>query len=229
MQHLTAEALARRVGESPTCEERVHLDACSSCSAELEALRAQTAALAELPRLSPPAAEWTSLQTRLADEGLIRVPAGPRAGWGFSPLLRAATYVVLFLLGGVGGVVVGQRWNGDTEPESGSYARSGPSAALATDVRDQAVREEATRELRDAEAAYVAALARYGELSGVQPEEGDDPVARLAALEGIVLTTRAALEEAPADPVINGYHLAALGQREAMLRQISRTATDPWF
>ena len=57
-----------------------------------------------------------------------------------------------------------------------------------------------------------------------------DPLNQLAALEGIVLTTRAALEEAPADPVINGYHLSALGQRDAILRQIdARADEEPWF
>ena len=45
-------------------------------------------------------------------------------------------------------------------------------------------------------------------------------MSRLAALEGIVLTTRAALNEAPADPVINGYHLTALEQRDALLREL---------
>ena len=55
-------------------------------------------------------------------------------------------------------------------------------------------------------------------MGGVLP--APDPVNRLAALEGIVLTTRAALNEAPADPVINGYHLTALEQRDAILRQI---------
>jgi hypothetical protein len=59
-------------------------------------------------------------------------------------------------------------------------------------------------------------------------------VSRLAALEGIVLTTRSALREAPADPVINSYHLTALGQRDELLRQIEESGTetetgDEWF
>jgi hypothetical protein len=51
-------------------------------------------------------------------------------------------------------------------------------------------------------------------------------VSRLAALEGIVLTTRAALDDAPADPVINGYHLTALEQRDAILRQIQEVPEE---
>ena len=47
--------------------------------------------------------------------------------------------------------------------------------------------------------------------------------ARLAALDGMVSVSRAALYEAPADPVINQYYLATLGAREATMRQIGRT------
>ena len=64
-------------------------------------------------------------------------------------------------------------------------------------------------------------------------DDGLDPLNRLAVLEGIVLTTGAALREAPADPVINNYHLTALGQREALIRQIERMdrvrSDDEWF
>jgi hypothetical protein len=47
--------------------------------------------------------------------------------------------------------------------------------------------------------------------------------ARLAALDGMVSVSRAALYEAPADPVINQYYLATLGAREATMRQIGRS------
>src|SRR5690606_18139253 len=77
---------------------------------------------------------------------------------------------------------------------------------------------EAAQQLQQAEAYYNAALVNYARAGGDLP--GSDPVSRLAALEGIVLTTRAALNESPADPVINGYHLTALEQRDALLRRI---------
>ena len=88
--------------------------------------------------------------------------------------------------------------------------------------------EEAAMLLRDAESVYLDALARYAQLAG-GAGESSDPLARLAALEGIVLTTREALGRAPADPVINGYHMTALAQREATLRQIAATSRNPWF
>jgi hypothetical protein len=87
--------------------------------------------------------------------------------------------------------------------------------------------DEALAVMREAEFAYLNALTRYAELAGGVP--GGDPMARLAALEGIVLTTRAALGQAPADPVINGYHMTALAQREATLRQIAANTVQSWF
>ena len=46
----------------------------------------------------------------------------------------------------------------------------------------------------------------------------------------IWLTTAEALNESPADPVINSFHLTALAQRNAMLREIAREfATSPFI
>jgi hypothetical protein len=44
---------------------------------------------------------------------------------------------------------------------------------------------------------------------------------RLAALDQMISTTRAAMREAPHDPVINGYYLTTVGQREVALRQLN--------
>jgi hypothetical protein len=43
----------------------------------------------------------------------------------------------------------------------------------------------------------------------------------LATLDEVGATVRQALTESPADPVINGYYLTTLGQREATLRQLN--------
>jgi hypothetical protein len=84
--------------------------------------------------------------------------------------------------------------------------------------------DEAALLLRQTEELYLAALTRYAELA-TQAESGD-PVSRLAALQSIVMTTQAALTQAPADPVINGYHLTALAQRDATLRQVAASTGD---
>ena len=76
----------------------------------------------------------------------------------------------------------------------------------------------AQREMQQA-AAYLA------EREQIDAPSADTEMyrARLAALDGLVSVSRAALYEAPADPVINQYYLATLGAREATMRQIGRT------
>ncbi|MBA2244856.1 MAG: hypothetical protein H0W11_07855 [Gemmatimonadetes bacterium] len=214
MQHLSCETLARLVEEAPGHLEAVHLEGCATCQCELEALRAQTHALADLPDLQPPAEQWRFLEARLRGEGLIRREPAARPWWNRTPL-RVAASIALFLLGGVTGAALTRGDGGETQ---------NPALLTGREVHSA---EDAARLLREREIAYLAALERYAELTG--DSRPADPVAQLAALEGIMLTTRAALEAAPADPVINGYHLMALGQREAVLRQIARTTVDPWF
>lgn len=210
MPHLSLEELARLVDEAPAEHEEIHLRLCAECRAELVALREQTVELRRLPDRRAPARLWPALHGRLRAEGLVA--GGAARG---RAVLRIAAGLALFLAGGVTGVL----WTGARAgPLAGGTE---PGAAQARTVGD------AEAAVRAAEAAYLDALTRYAELSGAG--RSTDPVNRLAALEGIVLTTRAALEEAPADPVINGYHLAALSQREAMLRQISSAADDEWF
>jgi hypothetical protein len=105
---------------------------------------------------------------------------------------------------------------GSTRLASASYG----SAALPRTVDDAAAL------LREAEELYLAALTRYAELAS--SAEPGDPIARLAALQSIVMTTQAALNQSPTDPVINGYHLTALAQRDATLKQVAATSSDRW-
>ena len=100
-------------------------------------------------------------------------------------------------------------------------------AAIARRASGARTADEAARFVRDAEGAYLAAMTRLAELT----EAGSpNPAVRLATLDGIVVTTGAALQRAPADPVINGYHLAARAQRDALLRTVSSSpAQDPWY
>jgi len=106
-------------------------------------------------------------------------------------------------------------------------AQAAPLASNVANVADASTPEEAVRALQLAERAYLRAYARYAELTSSQQTE--DPVARVAALESIVLTTRQALDRAPADPLINGYHLTAVAQRDAALRQIALRSDGRWF
>ena len=262
MLHLTLEDLARLADEAPLPKEAAHLRDCLVCRRELEAMRDQTAALAELPVRAPSDAAWLALERRLLEEGLMRAPApGVRrpVAW---PVLRIAAALALF----VGGTAVGARvWN-RTPPAAGGVAAlpaasvmdptplpaaytgtadqpqglpdGGAGAVLASNMergpeprpasrpRSPAVRQ-AERELAEAQAAYLAALRRYGELA--DPASGADPVTRLEALDRLVEMSGRALERAPDDPQLNGYHMAALNERDALRRQVQQASQTTWF
>ncbi len=251
MSHLTPETLARLIEEAPEPTEAEHLDRCTDCRAELEAMRADVAALNMLPDPEPSAAQWLRLEQRLEREGLLR-----RSTRWQPVALRMAAAFVMFALGGASTALVmrptsTQQLAGNdptltvqqpqqvpalvspatTITDSNSAAeepvlvatRPAPAAAAPLPPRTP---QEAAALLRTAESAYLAALGRYADLSGGGEEI--DPLARLAALESIVATTRAALGNAPADPVINGYHLTAVAQRDALLRQVSASG-QTWY
>jgi hypothetical protein len=210
MEHLKLEDLARLVDEAPSPAEAEHLEACGRCSEELEALLGQTRMLATLPDPVPAAAIRRRIERELE---LAKVGPGRADGWR-PALLRIAAGLALFVIGGAAGAF---------------------GVAPALDPRDDGPQmdasprtvAEAAATLRAAESEYVQAVARYAELA----DEGEavDPLNRLVALEGIVVTTEAALREAPADPVINNFHLTAVGQRDALLRQIQLVSNDDWF
>lgn len=127
--------------------------------------------------------------------------------------------------------VLASQTDRDRTPRPATERQAEPTG-LSTPARPPATPGEAAAAVRRAEAAFLAELTRYAELVG-EREQVFNPIERLAALESIVLATRDALQRAPADPVINGYHLAALAQRDAILRRLGRssdeTTDEPWF
>ena len=216
MQHLSEEAIARLVDEAPAGGEALHLEMCEECRSELEAMIEQTRALEALPELAPPPGAWPSIAARLEEEELLHWGVG-RSVWMGWPL-RVAAGLALFLAGTATGALA---LRGDAPAAPAPTVASMRPVAAATPAQLE-------QRLRAAEAEYVSLLTEYSQATGTA--QAGDPLNRLAALEGIVLTTRAALEEAPADPVINGYHLSAMGQRDAILRQIdAREDEEPWF
>ena len=109
-------------------------------------------------------------------------------------------------------------------------ARAGDARPATPQRRPPALTPQAraaARELDEAEAAYVAALRKYAEIA--DPASGADPETRLSALQALVETTGRALEQAPSDPVLNGYHLAVLDERDALRRQIDRASQSAWY
>lgn len=231
MEHLSLEALARLVDETPFRSERRHLARCPDCSRELELLREQTEALGSLPDLRPAPGDWPALEARLEHEGLLRgsTPADTvlrlidrRRGW-----MQAAAAVVLFLAGGLSGAVLAPAgWGLQTdggqvaagEMEAGEASPAGLAAAEA------ATPEEAAEILRLAEQQYRDATLRYRQLTrGPETEALMDP-RRLAVLDAMLAMGQAAVQEAPDDPFLNGFLVSAVAEREAALNALFASA-----
>ncbi len=117
--------------------------------------------------------------------------------------------------------------NGAAPAESRPAAAAVPPRRTAPRRATPAEASQAARELVKAQADYVGALQRVAAIA--DPASGNPPETRLAALDQLVQLTAAALERAPGDPVVNGYHLAAVAERDALRRQMDRDATAEWF
>ena len=241
MLHLSPERLAALADDEPTGAEASHLASCARCASERAAYR-RLLVLAQHERTSGAESltSWNVLAAELRSEGLIGEPASPmslstpsrgppavqRPVRVASPGWRRAAAVALiagasFALGRFSsGAPAALDNNYTTVPlESGSTG-SGNGASLVsysstTDAVNAFLR--AQRDMQDA-AAFLAEQ----EQAGAPGFDADMYRARLAALDGMVTVSRAALYEAPADPVINQYYLATLGAREATMRQIGR-------
>jgi hypothetical protein len=221
MQHLTMDGIARLADEIPTPAEALHLESCERCSEALHEMRELTVQLSALPDLDPPDSEWEHIEAELRAEQMVTRRASRIAG--SMAALRVAAALAVFATGAAtGGIYVSR--SGLTEPAAAVNADLPAADADFQQARD--VNEAALR-LNAAESEYLRALTAYAELT--ESGDGLDPINRLAALEGIVLTTGAALQESPADPVINNYHLTALGQRDALLKQMETVPDLTWY
>jgi hypothetical protein len=241
MSHLSLETIARIVDEGPSAEEKSHLERCRICTAELEGMREDVQSLHMMPDISPAPEAWGALERRLTDEGLIK--ARSRFAMSFTPLMQMAAAVTLLVGGAIAGRMtapVQTQYVAQEQPRTQPQSlRTGevpqtvetPPVTLASNaLRSNAQprsADEAAQMLREMEELYLNALTRYAEYTSAS--QTGDPVARLAALQSIVNTTQAALSAAPADPVINGYHLTALAQRDVTLRQVAAATGERWY
>ena len=81
---------------------------------------------------------------------------------------------------------------------------------------------EAEAALQRFEVAYQHAAAYLaGSDTARRLDATEDYRTRLVALDRASRTMREAMEKAPYDPVITGYYLTTLGEREATLRQLN--------
>ena len=220
MLHLHTERLAALGDEQPTAEEAAHLAACDACAHERDAYRTLVAmAHAEREPFGLPLTRWDAIATELAPP-TVQPAASRRPG-------RWALQIAAGLLLVAGGAIAGRVSAGARAlPDSAvtatkvtaaqSVARMDPDSAFFNTVDEARIAQQRSELIYQQAAAFLATH----DTTGVS----DSQVAyrsRLTALDRVLSTTREAMRQAPHDPVINGYYLTTLGQREATLRQLN--------
>ena len=247
MLHLSSERLAELADSEPTLAEAEHLAACAICAVERSAhQRLVTLASDERDRLAPPLTNWASLSARLREEQIITSPV--TTGTDIVPLvqprrhrrsvlavLRVAAAIVFALGFGALGRMSANAPAVPSRDEIRQMAREMVRTkanevmpnVFAQSVPFESV-EEALASLELAQRQYDRAVAFIAahDSTPQSPEAGEVFRTRLAALDEMAETSRQALEEAPADPVLNQYYISTLGAREVTLRQLGSSLTE---
>lgn len=225
MLHLSTDRLAALGDEQPTTAEAAHLAMCDACARERDAYVTLVAmAQAERAPLGLPLTRWDSIAAALdaddmaagaAPRQLRRMPSWP---------MRAAAGLLLM----AGGAMVGRASAGAglLVPSAGESraALASRSAVPATDSTFASIEEARAAQLRS-EQLYQQAVTYLAQYDSTATDDGS-PLAyksRLAALDRVISVASEAMREAPHDPVINGYYLTTLNQREATIRQLNTT------
>ncbi len=235
MQHLSSERLASLDHEPAVSAEMAHLAMCADCRTERDAYKslAQIAAAtvdADSSVNAPRLTNWESLSARLRDEGLLggevkreeiaaeHVTEKPKLPNRMITLFMRAAAAIVLVVGGVG---VG-RITADTSADatvSPSIANNS-NATFASNSSGFSSVEEATKVLTVAQQDYERASLWLAS-NDTTVRSPDVYRARLAALDQMMAASRAALREAPQDPLLNHYYLAAYTAREATLQQLT--------
>jgi hypothetical protein len=169
----------------------------------------------ERTRDHAPLNTWAQIAERAREEGLIHQDRRDRWSAGV-PWMQAAAAIVIML----GGIAIGRSTTALPEAPVASSPFSAPATAAANRINTV---EEAWATLDRASAEYQSASAFLAAMNTAGPAVADSASiyrARLAALEQLMNATATARENAPRDPVINQYYLAALGAREATVQQL---------
>ena len=229
MLHLSTERLAELADDMPTPMEAGHLASCDVCAHEREAYRSLVSmAHAEREPFGLPLTRWDAIAAELsapADASAVREIHSRRSA---HPVLQIAAGLLLL----AGGTMLGRISTGARAlpsvrtTASASVTSAKDSISTVIPVSDSATFssiEEARAAQQRSELLYQQAAAFLARVDTTGAGSGS-PVAyrsRLAALDQVITTTREAMRDAPHDPVINGYYLTTLGQREATLRQLN--------
>lgn len=221
VSHLSTERLAALSDESPTATELAHLATCADCARERAVYQnLLELASAESARLGAPLTQWEALAPALAADGVIdtgrALPTHSRRSRFRGPWLQAAAAVLLV----AGGVMGGRYTAGATVLPLGNTTNH-------TTVVDSVPHFASLEEARAAQAqsqltfqTATAFLAQQDTANGIS-ESPATIRTRLATLDRVREVVGKALNDAPYDPVINGYYLTTVGQQEATLRQLN--------
>jgi hypothetical protein len=218
MSHLPDERLAALYDDPPTSAELAHLASCERCATERAAYRALRELANAEQRIGAPLSDWDTLAPALRADGVIdtgewRVARRPRR---FGGAWSQAAAAVLIALGGIGfGRYTAA---GSLLPESRQRVDVAAADSVTfSSVEDARKAQEHYQSLYQSAALYLAAH----DTADLAPGSPAAIRRRLATFDEVGATVRQALTESPADPVINGYYLTTLRQREAALRELS--------
>jgi hypothetical protein len=220
VSHLSAERLAALSDEPPTATELTHLATCPECARERAVYQnLLELASAESARLGSPLTRWEALAPALAADGVIdtgrALPSVARRNRARSPWLQAAAAVLL-----VGGGMMAGRYTAGAAPISANLAEN--HVATADSVPHFASIEEARAAQAQSQLTFQTATAFLAQQDTASLSETPATIrTRLATLDRVREVVGNALNDAPYDPVINGYYLTTVGQREATLRQLN--------
>ncbi|WP_310571178.1 hypothetical protein [Gemmatimonas sp.] len=244
MQHLDSERLAAFDHDAFSPEEHAHLAACATCRGEVAAY-AQLVQMAgalvthDVTDTEHRLSSWESIASGLrqgdrstpapvVQQAPISLTSAPVTPWWARSSLRVAAAVALMAGGavlgrvsagsplvssartaGVAGVMAESLGLGDVSLRPATYGAAGEFASVsqATSLLNRAQRDYERASL------WLAA-------NDSTPHDSDVYRARLAALDQMMAASRAALSDAPQDPVLNQYYLAAFSAREATLQQL---------
>jgi hypothetical protein len=242
--HIAAARLAALADESPTASEAHHLAACATCADEVAAYQALLAMTrSERDRLGQPLTAWTTLASALERADLLDATTGTRAPglgrlrprWPRATQLRqGAAAALLVAAGAVAGRLSAVYPQHSAPPQTSAAgenavssrvieASNAPISYHASDTMAIQSRDEAYTTLKDAEARYRHAVAYLMESdSGALNESREGYRTRLAALNEVEHTIKAALTEAQDDPVLNQWYISTVGARQATLRELGQ-------
>jgi hypothetical protein len=223
MSHLPTERLAALADEAPSAPELAHLASCAECAHE----RAQYQNLLELTasessRIGTPLTRWEALAPVLVSDGVIDNGRGlrRRSRQVRRPWLQAAA-AVLFV---AGGMMAGRYTAGASVLPINEEQKVAAVAHADSDSLPKFASVDAARAAQlQSQLLYQSATAFLAQRDTASPSP-DSPAAirtRLAALDRTRQVMGDALQDSPYDPVINGYYMTTLGEREATLRQLN--------